>query len=236
MDSYRAVSFDLGQTLVELDADLLSRKLSRWGYTILPESLDSAIPEAWRAYNQAKRAGKVAYLAWRELLSTLLGRAGIRLIRTGVPPTNASRDELITRLWEDQPRENLWQRPVPGMFELIEELANRAIVVGVLTNSEGRAKELVDALGLGRWMATVVDSGVEGIEKPHPQLFDTMAKRLGYPPSSIVHIGDSFEADVRGALGAGMIPVWFMPDPELPVLPGVHSCHSVRELADLLLG
>jgi putative hydrolase of the HAD superfamily len=105
----------------------------------------------------------------------------------------------------------------------------------VLTNSEGRAKELVDEVGLGQFVSVVVDSGVEGVEKPDPRIFATMSERLGHAPRDIVHIGDSYEADVLGAIGAGMTPVWFVREPTVTLPPGVLLCRSVSELRRVLL-
>ena len=43
-----------------------------------------------------------------------------------------------------------------------------------------------------------------GFEKPSPVIFAQAAEKLGLPPESILHIGDSFEMDVQGARSAGL--------------------------------
>jgi FMN phosphatase YigB (HAD superfamily) len=51
------------------------------------------------------------------------------------------------------------------------------------------------------------------MEKPDPRIFAWMAEALGVEAASVVHIGDSVAADVRGALGAGMRAIWYLGRP-----------------------
>ncbi len=231
---YAAVSFDLGQTLLAIEPVCLERKLSRKGYAIELVRLDQALVLAWTAYNQVKRAGASGYTAWKELLRVLLVSAGLRERSTERAPSDAALESLISWLYSEQREDNLWRRPIPGMVELLTALAARNIPAGALTNSEGGAAALLDAVGLSRFLRVVVDSGQEGIEKPDPQIFLRFASRLGEAPHRIVHVGDSFEADVRGALGVGMIPIWFGAEPDEEVPVGVHRALDVPELARLL--
>lgn len=43
-----------------------------------------------------------------------------------------------------------------------------------------------------------------GYGKPDPRIFLMAAEMLGLKPSSILHVGDNLENDVRGAQSAGM--------------------------------
>src|SRR4051812_2345801 len=45
------VTFDAGQTLVELDLDFLARRLGEQGLSIAPAALEAAAPAAWRRYD-----------------------------------------------------------------------------------------------------------------------------------------------------------------------------------------
>jgi FMN phosphatase YigB (HAD superfamily) len=83
--------------------------------------------------------------------------------------------------------------------------------VGVISNSEGRLAELIAELGWAGDFDVVADSGRLRMEKPELLIFLWTAERLGVPPERIVHVGDSWEADVEGAYSAGMRAVWFRP-------------------------
>jgi FMN phosphatase YigB (HAD superfamily) len=54
----------------------------------------------------------------------------------------------------------------------------------------------------------VVVSGEVGIGKPDPAVFAYAIDRLGASPRDTVMVGDSWERDVLGALGAGLSAVW----------------------------
>ena len=44
--------------------------------------------------------------------------------------------------------------------------------------------------------------------KPAPDLFHDMARRLGLPPSQILHVGDDVTTDVAGAVHNGYRSAW----------------------------
>jgi HAD superfamily hydrolase (TIGR01549 family) len=161
------------------------------------------------------------------------------LAEAGVAPGRVA--ETVDWLWTEQPRRNLWRRPVPGMIELARELAAAGVPMAIFTNSEGRAAELVDEIGWSATFPILGDSGVLGIEKPEPAAFAWITDRLGVPAARVVHVGDSVGADVLGALAAGMQAIWFsVPEAgshqvpaELPA--GVPVARSAAELRSALV-
>jgi putative hydrolase of the HAD superfamily len=190
-----AVTFDAGQTLVELDTAMLARRLGERGVEVAAVVLDRAAPAAWDRYDD--HIGKAA-LPWKVFMDALLEGAGVR-----------DRGALVDWLWDEQPRANLWRRPVAGMIELVDELRAANVKVGVLSNSEGKLVELFDEIGWRDRFDTVVDSGREGIEKPDRRIFERAAARLGAALGELVHVGDSRPADVDGARNAGARAIWF---------------------------
>jgi putative hydrolase of the HAD superfamily len=197
-----AVTFDFGQTLAELDTGMLSSRLAERGIAASPERLEGAVEEAWRAYNEAVHQGLGGH-PWKVLMRRLLSGSG-------VDPDAV--DGAVDWLWAEQPRKNLWRRPVPGMIELVAELRRAAVPVGVLSNSEGRLAELAEELGWTAHFLVIADSGRLGFEKPGKEIFAWTAERMGVSLAQVVHIGDSLAADVEGALAAGMRAVWFKGD------------------------
>ena len=131
-----AVSFDFGQTLAELDTGLLSLRLAERGVDVPPERLEGAVADAWRAYDAAVHAGHGGH-PWKILMTRLLDGAGVQ--------PEAVQD-TVDWLWTEQPRRNLWRRPIPGMIELVIGLRQAGVPVAVLSNSEGRLAELAEEL------------------------------------------------------------------------------------------
>ncbi len=194
-----AVTFDFGQTLCDLDTGMLSRRLLERGITVPAARLEASTPEAWRAYDAAIHAGLGGH-PWKILMGRLLSIAGV---------DGAELDGAVDWLWSEQPKQNLWRRPIPGMLELVDELRQRSIKVGIISNSEGRLVELLVEIGIVEHFSVVADSGKLGMEKPASPIFRWAAAALSVSPEQVVHIGDSFAADVEGALAAGMMAIWF---------------------------
>ena len=216
----RAVTFDFGQTLADLDTTMLARRLGERSFEASGETLESAIVGAWRAYNEAILAGLGGH-PWKLFMDALLAGAGL---------PGSARPELCEWLWSEQPTRNLWRRPVPGMVELLDELALARIPIAVISNSEGKLQELVTELGWADRFVAIADSGRLGFEKPGRKIFTWTAERLGVPPGAIVHIGDSHAADVEGALGAGMRAIWFRGERARPLPDGAAVCDDAAEV------
>lgn len=191
------VTFDAGQTVVDLDLAFLARRLAERGVAIERSALATAVPDAWRRYDAL--VDPAGSHPWRELMSVLLGGAGIAADR--IAP-------LVDWLWDEQPRANLWRAEIPGMVALARELAACGVRVAVLSNSEGRLAELLVEIGIADAFAAVVDSGRVGVAKPDRRIFDHALAALGATRPGI-HVGDSWSADVAGALGAGWRAIWF---------------------------
>jgi FMN hydrolase / 5-amino-6-(5-phospho-D-ribitylamino)uracil phosphatase len=194
-----AVTFDAGQTLIDLDPELLACRLAERGVSLAAPALAGAAPAAWQVYDAAVAAG--AGHPWRVLMDALLTGAGLADAERRAP--------LVEWLWHEQPRKNLWRRRIPGMFELAGRLRKAGVAVAVLSNSEGRLAELFAEQGWAAEFPVIIDSGRVGVEKPDRRIFDLTLERLGVTAPHAVHIGDSWPADVAGALGAGLRAIWF---------------------------
>jgi putative hydrolase of the HAD superfamily len=221
-----AVTFDFGQTLAALDTGLLVTRLGERGLRATSERLEAALPGAWRTYNAAVHGGAGGH-PWKIFMRDLLDRAGIG---------PAGVDEAVDFLWAEQPRKNLWRRPVPGMIEIARDLRHAGVPIGIVSNSEGRLAELLEEMGWLEYFPVIADSGRLGIEKPARDIFLWAAGRLGIPIDRIVHVGDSLAADVEGALAAGMRAVWFQGEADKPLGPRAVSCADADETRAALAG
>lgn len=223
----RAVTFDFGQTLAELDHDYLMRRAHSFGAELDPAHSYAATVSAWHAYGAAKALGHAR--AWQAMMLEILRGGGVRKIRAEAADPKYA-EKIAQQLWDAQPTHNLWRKPIAGMFELVAELREKQVPVGIISNSEGHLAELVEELGYGSLFSVVIDSGRVGVDKPNPRIFQLAADALAVNLSQIVHVGDAWEADVLGARAAGADAIWFTPtdDRELPA--GVVACRDSGEL------
>jgi HAD superfamily hydrolase (TIGR01509 family) len=220
----RALSFDFGQTLAELDFEFLGRRLRERGAAFDARAAAASSKHAWEIYGAKKNDGHA--LAWRAMIEAQLEGGG-------VPPEQSA--ELGAWLWDEQPRRNLWRRPIPGMIELVRELKRAGTPIAIISNSEGHLAELIDELGWSRDFDVVVDSGRLGIDKPDARIFAHACAELGVVTHELLHVGDAWEADVQGALGALASAIWFDARHRERRLPErVYGAGNAAELREVL--
>lgn len=99
----------------------------------------------------------------------------------------------------------------PDTIDVLRELRERGVAIGVNTNrpctSDMLADDLAD-MGLRGLADATVCSGDVGYLKPHAATFERIIELLGLPVDQLVMVGDSLEGDVRAAKAQGMIAVW----------------------------
>ena len=102
-----------------------------------------------------------------------------------------------------------------GVREGIGRLRSRGICVGIITNGhEIVQREKLAACGAYACVdgKNILVGGEEVLagrgEKPCASIFREACARVGVGPGEAVHVGDSWRADVRGALDAGLRAAW----------------------------
>jgi HAD superfamily hydrolase (TIGR01509 family) len=92
--------------------------------------------------------------------------------------------------------------------------------------------------GLDAHLDAVVISDEVGIRKPRPEIFRAVLEALDVAPEETLHVGDSLDADVRGAAAVGIRTVWItrrVRDPEavLARFEGPAPDWQIADLAEL---
>ncbi len=88
---------------------------------------------------------------------------------------------------------------------------------------------MLQRVGLLELFDVVIDSAVEGVEKPDPRIFHLALERTGAAAEDVVYAGDIYSIDVVGARAAGIRPVLV---DEGDLYPEA-DCPRVRSLAQL---
>jgi putative hydrolase of the HAD superfamily len=111
--------------------------------------------------------------------------------------------------------------PRPVMVEALRRLRTAGLPIGLLTNNISpmpRDGELGEVLAL---FDSIVESSVEGIRKPEPEIYERALQRLGVQPNSCAYLDDlGVNLKPARALGLHTIKVG---DPE----------QALRQLGDL---
>ncbi len=195
---------------------------------VSPRALTAASPAAWAKFDALVERG-IGH-PWRQLMATLLAGAGVGVAEVG---------PLVEWLWEQQPEVNLFRRPIAPMVQLARDLRARGAILVVVSNSEGRLAELLVEIGLADLFTVIVDSGRFGIEKPDRRIFEHAIVGMDVTAAP-VHIGDSWSADIAGALAAGWRAIWYgrravpVGDPRVGVAPDAAAARATCERWGLL--
>ena len=129
------------------------------------------------------------------------------------------------------------RRAVIGAAALLMRVRERAKVGIVSNNLLEEQQDKLRCCELDRYVDLLVVSEEAGISKPDPRIFEIALDRLRGRPQEAVMIGDSWDADVVGALAAGIRAIWFNPgmrDAERGMRDAVPIITSLEPTTELL--
>lgn len=238
----KAVLFDLDHTLIdwaqavsweEYQADRLARVWDYVHHHLHPLTETDAtaffaiyadrLHATWQRANVTLDAPNIA---------TVLAET---LAASGVPEHRIDLDAVLDAYdWQPPPGEIAF----PDVYEVLPELHAHRIGLGIVTNASHpmtwRDRELV-ATNLLDWFPTCRVAAVDvGVIKPHRAIFDHALDVMGIRADEAVFVGDSLQADIVGAQGAGIRAVWRAPEPGAVPDDGITPDGTITTLHELL--
>ncbi|MGZ9735301.1 YjjG family noncanonical pyrimidine nucleotidase [Flavobacterium sp. GNP002] len=96
-----------------------------------------------------------------------------------------------------------------GTFEVLEYL-NQKYNLHIITNGFAEVQyKKINNSNIGSYFQTVTNSEMAGVKKPNPIIFDYALDLAKAKKENSIMIGDSLDADVQGALDAGLDAIFF---------------------------
>ncbi|MFV8360107.1 YjjG family noncanonical pyrimidine nucleotidase [Flavobacterium sp. LS1P3] len=96
-----------------------------------------------------------------------------------------------------------------GTFEVLEYL-NQKYNLHIITNGFAEVQyKKINNSNIGSYFQTVTNSEMAGVKKPNPIIFDYALDLAKAKKENSIMIGDSLDADVLGALDAGLDAIFF---------------------------
>ncbi|WMY97567.1 MAG: 5-amino-6-(5-phospho-D-ribitylamino)uracil phosphatase YigB [Arsenophonus sp.] len=93
---------------------------------------------------------------------------------------------------------------IPKFTHKILSYLSKKIPLAVITN--GNANPSV--FGLGNYFQFVLQAGKDGRAKPFSDMYYCASQKFNIKIHSILHVGDSLDTDIQGALDSGMQACW----------------------------
>ena len=110
-----------------------------------------------------------------------------------------------------------------GTIEVLDYL-KKHYTLHIITNGFAKVQALkMKNSGLENYFQTVTNSEMAGCKKPNAAIFETALQVAGAQKYNSVMIGDSWDADVQGALHFGIEAIYFNPE-KVPIVD--HSMHQ----------
>ena len=116
--------------------------------------------------------------------------------------------------------------------EVTQALTRLSAQVPLLALTNGNAD--LARTGVAPWFSGVVSAFDAGIGKPDARIFHLACDRLRLPAAEVLHVGDSLELDVYGALAAGMQAAWIQRDQLGEPPPIALRYRDLTELAEAI--
>ena len=110
----------------------------------------------------------------------------------------------------------MWDRPIlpiPGMYELIEELKAKGYGIYLLSNASLRQHEYWPRIEASRFFDGTLISADEGVIKPQPEIYRLILERFNLLAEECFFI-DDVPANIEGALYCGIPGAVFYNDVE----------------------
>jgi len=219
----RAVLFDVGNTLLFLDYARLAEGVgSALGLPLTREGLARHVSAATQAMERAGGTDRTRAVAYLETLFLLGGVGRDRL---------GELHECLSRMHREQ---HLWSGVAERSAAALSRLRNAGLRLGVVSNSDGRVEEALEAAGLRQYFDVIVDSALAGVEKPDPGIFHAALDALGVSPEEALYVGDLYDVDVVGARAAGMDAILLGSPPAAGAAP-CRTSPSIEELVNQIL-
>ena len=238
----RAVMFDLGNTLMHAVAppemwpeiirrgnDALIDHLCEQGFL---EDCNTFVVEFNQRLRQyyAERDEKMLETSTFIVLKEMLAEKGYSDISD-----KAIRDGLDAHYAYTQKNWKLEKDTIPCLDTL--QLANYKM--GIISNAgdDRDVQQLVENFKISSYFDIVLTSAACGYRKPHPRIFELALEYFNVKPEEVAMVGDTLDADVRGANQMGMYSIWItrraiLPEyGELPFQPQA----TIKTLAELPL-
>jgi putative hydrolase of the HAD superfamily len=229
---YQHLFFDLDHTLWDFDANARATLTDLFVLFNLDDKVAAPFDAFYKHYlhhneilwNQYLN-GKISAddLKWKRMWRTLLE------FKIADEPLAK---QLSAKFMELLPtKKNLF----PYTFEILDYLLQKKYILHLITNGFEKTQwSKLNNSGLNTYFTHVVTSEASNSLKPQKEIFDYALNKAGATLGNSIMLGDNLEADIQGAMNAGMDTVFVNHLNATTALQPTYTIYHLKELKAIL--
>lgn len=228
---YRHIFFDLDHTLWDFDANsrqtledlYLSFELQTRGVHSFERFFEHYTAHNEKLWDRFRKGFiKMDDLRWKRMWLTLL--------EFKIGEEKLAR-EMAARFLDLLPTRKLL---FPYTIEILTYLTNKGYRLHLITNGfEQIQHSKLKYSGIDNFFIEVITSEGSSLVKPNKEIFDYAFQKAKALPGESIMIGDNIEADIQGAINAGIDQVYVNHLNIAPAIKPTYTVYSLKELEDI---
>ncbi len=120
-------------------------------------------------------------------------------------------------------------------IEILEYLVNKNYRLHLLTNGFEKTQwSKITNTNIAKYFTNVITSEISNCIKPSKEMFDYAVNKAGAEINESIMIGDNLDADIQGAINAGMDSIFVNHIGATTTLQPTYTIYHLRELEEIL--
>ncbi len=197
MPTPRVIFFDVGNTLLFPNRPKMLAPLPADCQPTL-EQWQSLERKTKLEFDRDMQTGRIDHSFWRIFHGYL--------IQSLDSATNS--DGLLDELVRNTQQSANWDQILPGTREALDRIAAK-FRIAVISNADGKIEQVLSRCAIADCFESITDSGIVGIEKPRPEIFQVALKAMQARAEESLYVGDVYSVDYAGARNSGMEAILF---------------------------
>jgi putative hydrolase of the HAD superfamily len=189
MAERRVIFFDVGNTLLFPNRAKMLAPISSDRHPTL-EQWQTLERRTKKEFDLGMQSGRVDHGFWWTFHTYLLEELG---------EDTTVREELV----ENTQKSANWDQILPGTRDALERIGQN-FRIAVISNADGGIERVLSRCGIADCFESITDSGIVGVEKPRPEIFEAALTSMQARADESLYVGDVYSVDYIGARNAGM--------------------------------
>lgn len=230
--SYAHIFFDLDHTLWDFETNSKETLFELYGTHRLSETLTPDFEDFYQKYFYHNKRLWHRYnhgfirqdeLKWKRMWHTLL-------------EFKIGDEKLAKKLSEDYLQILPHKKSLfPHTIEILEYLTQKDYKLHVITNGFEKIQWMkLENATISKYFTHIITSELACSLKPHKAIFDFATQRANCSYQESIMVGDNLDADISGAMNAGMDAIFVNHINEQATIKPTHTIYHLKEIENIL--